>query len=36
MGGHTAGSKSDNGQSGIDEASQAVQDEDSGITEDNR
>ncbi len=36
MGGHTTGPKSDNGQSEIDEASQAVQDEDSGMTEDNR
>lgn len=35
-GGHTAGPKSDNGQNDIDEASQAVQDEDSGMTEDNR
>lgn len=36
MGGHTTGPKSDNGQSEIGEASQAVQDEDSGMTEDNR
>lgn len=36
MGGHTTGPKSDNGESEIDEASQAVQDEDSGMTEDNR
>lgn len=36
MGGHTTGPKSDNGQSEIDDASQAVQDEDSGMTEDNR
>lgn len=35
-GGHTTGPKSDNGQGDIDEASQAVQDEDSGMTEDNR
>lgn len=36
MGGHTTGPKSDDGQSEIDEASQAVQDEDSGMTKDNR
>lgn len=36
MGGHTTGPKSDNEQSDIDEVSQAVQDEDSGMTEDNR
>ncbi|ELF6204265.1 stress-induced protein [Pseudomonas putida] len=35
-GGHTTGPKSDNDHSDIDEASQAVQDEDSGMTEDNR
>lgn len=35
-GGHTTGPKSDNAQNDIDEASQAVQDEDSGMTEDNR
>ncbi|PLV17860.1 stress-induced protein [Pseudomonas guariconensis] len=35
-GGHTTGPKSDNEQSDIDDASQAVQDEDSGMTEDNR
>ena len=35
-GGHTTGPKSDNDQNEIDEASQAVQDEDSGMTEDNR
>ncbi|UUC18170.1 stress-induced protein [Pseudomonas asiatica] len=35
-GGHTTGPKSDNDQSDLNEASQAVQDEDSGMTEDNR
>mgnify|MGYP006871064667 CR=1 FL=1 len=35
-GSHATGPKSDNDQSDIDEASQAVQDEDSGMTEDNR
>lgn len=35
-GGHATGPKSDNDQSNIDESSQAVQDEDSGMTEDNR
>lgn len=34
-GGHTTGSKSDREQ-GMDEGSQAIQDEDSGMTEDNR
>lgn len=36
MGGHTTGPKSDNARSDIDVASQAVQDEESGMTEDNR
>jgi len=35
-GGHGAGSRSDNGQRDKDDASQAVQDEDSGMTDDNR
>lgn len=35
QGGHPTGIKSDR-QEGIDEASQAIQDEDSGMTEDNR
>lgn len=35
-GGHPTGPKSDNDQNEIDEASQAVQDEDSRMTEDNR
>lgn len=35
QGGHTSGSKSDREQ-GMDEGSQAIQDEDSGMTEDNR
>lgn len=35
-GGHATGSKADNVQSDIDEASQAVLDEDNGMTENNR
>lgn len=35
-GGHTTGPKSNNEQSDIADASQAVQDEDSGMTQDNR
>ncbi|MGB5957775.1 general stress protein [Pseudomonas sp.] len=37
QGGHSSGTKSDNGrQDDLDEGSQAIQDEDSGMTDDNR